>query len=213
MKRKVSTTMNIEERISLIMKKMEKLKEKLPEIPLEWNPPLSEKVVENYEKQNRIKIPKDYRKFVTTVAESGTQPFYGLYSMIRKLPAYEVRPKINEKFPYTVRKPLNIYELSDEEYESIFKKETINVDAGYILLATEGCGMNSILIVNTDDEETYGTVWYYDLANDAGIYPIINPKSGSPMCFLDWLEYFAEKEYELSEEDFWSYGELAGKVE
>ena len=73
--------------------------------------------------------------------------------------------------------------------------------------------MYSILIVNTDDKETYGTVWYYDLANDFGIYPLINPQNGIPMRFLDWLEYYADKTYELSDEEYFRYAELAGKVE
>ena len=73
--------------------------------------------------------------------------------------------------------------------------------------------MNSILIVNTDDKETYGTVWFYDLANDAGIYPLINPKNGKPMCFLDWLEYYADRTYELSDKKYFGYAELAGKLE
>lgn len=70
----------------------------------------------------------------------------------------------------------------------------------------------SILIVNTDDEETYGTVWYYDLANDAGIYPLINPVTHKTMSFLDWLEYYVDKTLELDDSDYFSYGELAGKL-
>ena len=210
--------MDIDNRIELIMKKMDRLKEKSPQLtcgkfPPVWEPPLSEQVVKNYEKQNEIKLPEDYRRFITTVAECGTQPFYGLYSIMRELPSYEVNPVVNEKFPFTVRKPLNLYELSDEEFELFWEDETINVNAGYLLLCTEGCGMNSILIVNTDDKETYGTVWFYDLANDAGIYPLINPKNGKPMCFLDWLEYYADRTYELSDKKYFGYAELAGKLE
>lgn len=210
--------MNIDNRIEFIMKKLDRLKEKSPQLtcgkfPPVWEPPLSEQAVENYEKQNGIKLPEDYRRFVTTVAECGTQPFYGLYSIMRELPSYEVNPVVNEKFPFTVRKPLDLHELSDEEFELFWEDETINVNAGYLLLCTEGCGMNSILIVNTDDKETYGTVWFYDLANDAGIYPLINPKNRKPMCFLDWLEYYADRTYELSDKEYFGYAELAGKLE
>lgn len=210
--------MNIDNRIEFIMKKLDRLKEKSPQLtcgkfPPVWEPLLSEQAVENYEKQNEIKLPEDYRRFVTTVAECGTQPFYGLYSIMRELPSYEVNPVVNEKFPFTVRKPLDLHELSDEEFELFWEDETINVNAGYLLLCTEGCGMNSILIVNTDDKETYGTVWFYDLANDAGIYPLINPKNRKPMCFLDWLEYYADRTYELSDKEYFGYAELAGKLE
>ena len=117
--------MNIDNRIELIMKKMDRLKEKSPKFacgkfPPEWKPPLSEQVVETYEKQNGIKLPEDYRRFVTTVAECGTQPFYGLYSL--KSSFAEDGPAVHEKFPFTVRKPLNVSELSAEEYQaSVYK--------------------------------------------------------------------------------------------
>ena len=210
--------MTIDDRIGLIMKKMDKLKEKSPKLicgkfPPEWKPPLSEQTVEHYEKQNGIKLPEDYRRFITTVAECGTQPFYGLYSMLRELPSSEVKPAVNEKFPFTVRNPFELQALSDEEFKSFWEEGLINVDTGYLLLCTEGDGMNHILVVNTDDKETFGTVWFYDLANDLGIYPLINPKNGVPMCFLDWLEYYADRSYELSDRGYWGYIERIGKVE
>lgn len=210
--------MDIDKRIQTIMKKMEGLKEKNPEFtcgefPPKWSEPLPEQVVEKYERDNGITLPEDYRRFITTVAESGTQPFYGLYSLVGELPSYERRAAVSEKFPYTVRKPLNIAELSEEEYDAIYETEEINVDAGYVLLCHEGCGMLSILIVNTDDKDTYGTVWYYDLANDAGIYPLIHPVTNRTMSFLDWLEYYVDMTLELGDDEYFSYGELAGKIE
>ena len=57
---------------------------------------------------------------------------------------------LKEKFPLTVRRPLNVYELTEEAYEALFERNEPNVDAGYILLCHEGCGMYSILIVNTE---------------------------------------------------------------
>ena len=138
-------------------------------------------------------------------------PFYGLYSL--KSSFDKDGPAVNEKFPFTVKNPLCVSELSAEEYRAFWEDELSKVDAGFLLLCTEGDAMYSILIVNTDDKETYGTVWYYDLANDFGIYPLINPKNGIPMRFLDWLEYYADKTCELSDEEYFGYAELAGKVE
>lgn len=210
--------MNIDERIDLIVNKMEKLSRKHPkfrcgEFPPKWDKPLEEQVVEKFEKENGITLPKDYRRFITTFAGSGTQPFYGLYSLVGELPEYVHRADVKDKFPYMVRNPLNIAELSDKEYDAIFETEELKVDAGYVLLCTEGCGMYSILIVNTDDEAAYGTVWFYDLANDAGIYPLIHPVSHRTMGFLDWLEYYVDKTLELDDNDYFSYAELAGKIE
>lgn len=210
--------MKVDERIGIIMKKMDMLSEKHPkltcgEFPPKWTSPLTEQEVGAFEEEQGIVLPEDYRRFITTVAAGGTQPFYGLYSPVGEISAYEIRAEVKEKFPYTVRKPLNIYELSDEAYEALFEADEPKVDAGYILLCHEGCGMYSILIVNTDDAETYGTVWYYDLCNDAGIYPLIHPKTKQTMRFLDWLEYYVDKTLELDDSDYFGYGELAGIVE
>ena len=74
--------MQIEERIQMIMQKMKKLNEKQPQydiglFPPQWNPPVSEEMVANFEMQNGIQLPEDYKKFLITVADGGTQPFYG----------------------------------------------------------------------------------------------------------------------------------------
>ena len=188
--------MNIDERIQMLMKNMKRLSSKHPEyscgkFPPEWNKPLTEKEVAEYEKKNNIKLPEDYRKFITTVANGGTQPFYGLYSLKEQKGI-----TVNEKFHYTIKKPLNILSLSDEEYDAVFETDDNTLEAGYLYLCHEGCGMYSILVVNTDDEDTYGTVWYYDIANDAGIFPLVNPINNNTMSFMDRIEYYEYKTIE-----------------
>ncbi len=209
--------MNMDNRISKIVEKMKKLPLKNPkfhcgEFPPKWEKPLSEKEAADFEKKKGIKLPEDYRIFITTVASAGTQPFYGLYGLTEPKPNYEFEPIVEKPFPYTIKKPLLISDISDKEYEQFFSEE--NDDSGYmqgyILLCTEGCGMDSILIVNTEDEETYGTVWFFDLDTDFGIAPIINPNNKKPMKFLDWFEYWVDKTLELSDDEFFSYGELVG---
>ena len=129
------------------------------------------------------------------------------------MPKYTPKADVSRKFLYTVRKPLNVMALSQEQYDAIFEKNEPDVDVGYVLLCTEGCGMYSILIVNTEDEDTLGTVWYYDLANDTGIYPLIHPVTKKTMGFLDWLEYYVDKTLELADDDYFSYGILANILE
>lgn len=209
--------MNIDDRIARIMAKMEGLSTKHPKFhcgkfPPEWEAPIAEEQVVSFEKENGIKLPPDYRRFITTTASAGTQPFYGLFGL-GTTHRDALCGKVNEKFLYTVRRPLSIAALSDEEYDAIYESDAIAVNAGCIPLCHEGCAMYSILIVNTDDEETYGTVWYYDLANDAGIYPLLHPITHKTMGFLDWLEYYVDKTMELDDSDYFSYSELTGIVE
>ncbi len=210
--------MNIEQRIDNVMKKIDKLSDKKlrfsgGKFPPVWEKPFTEKQVSAFEKIHHITLPQDYKTFITTTASSGTQPFYGLYSIVSEI---QQEVAINKKFQYTVRKPLNIAELSDEEYDKLFEEddeEQVTFDAGYIYLCHEGCGMYSILIVNTDDENTYGTVWYCDIANDAGMFPLIDTVSKTTMNFLDWLEYYADKILKSEYSEYFSYGQLAGKIE
>lgn len=203
----------IDIRISRIMEKMKGLSAKNPkyscgEFPPKWEKPLTEEEAAEFESQNGIRLPEDYRRFITTVAAGGTQPFYGLRSIFyTSNKKRDVEPNVKAKFPYTLKNPLNIADVSEEEYDRIF--ETFYTDSGFIELCHEGCGMHSLLIVNSKDRETYGTVWFYDLANDAGIFPLIDPKSGKAMSFLDWLEYYVDRTLELDDDKFFSYAQLA----
>lgn len=213
--------MQIEERIQMIMQKMKKLNEKQPQydiglFPPQWNPPVSEEMVANFEMQNGIQLPEDYKKFLITVADGGTQPFYGLYALFGENDIdAESKPVLQKKFPYTVKNPLYLIDLSEEEYDEIYSSDTIfdEIDAGFLWLCHEGCAMYSILIVNTEDPETYGTVWFYDFANDVGTAPLMDPKTKKPMHFLDWLEYYVDTTLALEEDDYFSYIDLMGKVE
>ncbi len=206
--------MDIDKRVADVMTKMKGLSAKDPlytcgEFPPKWSEPLSEEKARNFEVQNGIKLPEDYRRFITTVAKGGTQPFYGLRS-IDELRKHDIRSDVKGKFPFTIKNPLNIDKLSDEEYRNFFDED--QSDLGFIELCHEGCAMFNILIVNTDDEETYGTVWFYDTANDFGIFPLIDPKSGMAMSFIDWLEYYVDRTLELADDDYFSYSELAADL-
>lgn len=200
----------IDERIQRIVKKMEGFAGKqftfeCGEFPPVWDKPYPVEKVEAFEKEKGIILPLEYKRFITTFAGSGTQPFYGLMPLFDG----EDEPDVGKKFLYTIRKPLNVYILSKEEYAHIYIDRTVNVDQGYVMLTHEGDAMYSILVVNTDGPETYGTVWFYDLADDAGIYPLKNPATDKPMGFLDWFEYYVDKTLAMDEDDYFSYAELA----
>lgn len=205
--------MDIDLRIKNIMEKMDRLSEKNPEYPCgafppEWDKPFKEERIARYEQKNGIKLPEDYRRFITTVAGSGSQPFYGFYSIFDH---EQGDADASRKFIYTIKKPLDIYKLLEEGQGDNYND--YDVYSGFIFLCHEGCCMYSILIVNSDDKDTYGTVWYFDLANDCGTFPLINPVNKKTMDFLDWLEYYADRTLELDNDDFFSYGELAAPYE
>lgn len=196
-----------DKRIARIMAKFDALKDREPDCPCGewppvWEPPLREKRAAAFEKQYGIQLPEDYRHFLTAVAASGSQPFYGL-EPLRKHNGDPGRP-----FPYTKDHfPYFLY-MTREEIDAAYS-ENDSLEDGLLLLCTEGCGMNSVLVVNSADPETYGTVWYSDLANDCGIIPMRDRKTGRLFHFLDWLEYFADRTAALSDSGFFSYSETA----
>lgn len=208
--------LDIDERIAAIMEKMERLSEKNPvyrcgEFPPKWKEPLSEEKVRDIENRYGIRLPEDYRRFITTVSKGGTQPFYGLRGideLCRRDDGDDLIANVAEKFQYTLKKPLDVSALSDEEYDRLYDINNNDVGMGFIELCHEGCGMFNILIVNAENKETYGTVWFFDLANDGGIFPLADPASGKAMRFLDWLEYYVDRTLELDDDKYFSYGEL-----
>ena len=80
---------------------------------------------------------------------------------------------------------------------------------GFLTLCTEGCGMDSILVVNSKDPNTYGTVWFCDLSDDFGIAPMRDKETGRPFCFLDWLEYWADETAKQRDDEYeyFSFGD------
>lgn len=63
-------------------------------------------------------------------------------------------------FPYTIDAPLLIYQIDDDTYEMLMEEENDEICRGYLVLCQEGCGMTNILVVNSGDETTYGTMWF-----------------------------------------------------
>lgn len=196
-----------DDRIARIMSKMEALKERefyitCGDWPCVWEAPVPENKVASFEKKKGIRLPEDYRRFITTVAGSGSQPFYGLEMYNDN--EYDVE----QPFPYTLDNPVYFLYMTEEEMDAFYDEDVkIAADNGLLTLCTEGCGMDSVLVVNSEDPATYGTVWYLDLANDVGIIPMYDPKTKKPFHFLDWLEYWVDRTAELDNDKYFGFSE------
>ncbi len=154
---------------------------------MRWRPPLAEPAVAAWEAEHGVVLPEDYRAFITRAAGAGTRPFHGL----RELGVPDRDNDLSyldpgRPFPYTFTRPLVCDPADEAPYWDALERG--EADRGWIPLCTEGCGMNAILVVTAADPEVVGTVWYFDLANDCGILPLVHPTTREPLRFLSWLE-------------------------
>lgn len=203
----MSQTEQYDQRIARIMSKIEALHDRkfsfsCGKWPPVWEPPMSEEDVAAFEAEKGIRLPGDYRRFITTIAGAGSQPFYGL------LPLRQKESTVEQPFPYTPDHILYFLHMTEEEMDQFYDEDTpFTADNGLVALCTEGDGMDSVLVVNSPDPDTYGTVWYYDLANDCGIIPMRDKETGKPFRFLDWLEYWADRTAGLGSKEYFSFSE------
>ena len=203
----MSQTEQYDQRIARIMSKIEALHDRkfsfsCGKWPPVWEPPMSEEDVAAFEAEKGIRLPGAYRRFITTIAGAGSQPFYGL------LPLRQKESTVEQPFPYTPDHILYFLHMTEEEMDQFYDEDTpFTADNGLVALCTEGDGMDSVLVVNSPDPDTYGTVWYYDLANDCGIIPMRDKETGKPFRFLDWLEYWADRTAGLGSKEYFSFSE------
>ncbi|MDR1083923.1 MAG: SMI1/KNR4 family protein [Deltaproteobacteria bacterium] len=169
------------------------------------NPPLPPEKLASFESQFGLSLPEDYREYLLKVADGGLGPFYGLYSLGG---GDEEPPDYSKPFGLSAEENLRLFDvyaeidrrlkaygpamdadLETELFEKYFRELSRDTDCGFVYLCTEGCGMYNILIVNGP---AHGTVWFHDLANDAGIFPLTSPVTGKPLGFGEWLEIWLD---------------------
>ena len=152
------------------------------------NSPLTEAEITSFETKNNLRLPEEYREYLTQIANGGAGPFYGLMALEEN-----GRGKTSpaEPFPLTGDQPVFLLELYEEheEPDEIIEKVYEETQRGVSYLSHEGCGMYSVLVINGPE---YGHVWYFDFANDAGVFPLTHPATGAPLGFFDWLELWLD---------------------
>ncbi len=158
-----------------------------PSDPVAWRPPLEEEAVAAWEAGHGAALPADYRAFITRVAGSGDWPHHGLIGLVGLGAADRDRvdaPDPAAPFPFSPAGPLT--PADEAAYRAALGRG--EPDRGWIPLCTEGCGMDTILVVTAVDPGTAGTVWYFDVAHDCGVLPMVHPATGAPLRFLEWFE-------------------------
>jgi hypothetical protein len=160
-----------------------------------FEPRLSVEAAVAFEAKYDLALPEEYREYLLNVANGGAGPFYGLMAL-----EDNDENTVHTAEPFPFEEPFYlpaVYEeveamtanMPEEEAEEvgerIFEEYLTKVDSGVSYLAHEGCGMYSVLVVKGPEA---GNVWFVDLANDSGAFPLTDPETGEPFGFYDWFE-------------------------
>lgn len=117
----------------------------------QFPPPLNESILEEFERRHQIKLPSDYRLFLTHTGNGGPGPDYGVASFEDACAWGGCN--VSEPFPWTEGFSWH----SKEDFEA--HREEARIWAKYpgvVEVCDSGCSFYSFLVVNG---AAYGTVW------------------------------------------------------
>lgn len=161
---------------------------------------LPESAVQKFETTHRVRLPADYRHFLTELGNGGAGPYYGVFKLGEMDDSFGFQKwkegdgfigVLSEPFPHT--SPWNDLtdepeEIDDEEaYERALDAfDTRYWDAknvnGAIPICHEGCAYRDWLVVTGPEA---GHVWHDARTDHAGLYPISIGKK-KRVTFWEW---------------------------
>ena len=106
-------------------------------------PPLSEEELVTFESASRVRLPTDYRRFLSVVGNGGAGPYYGLE------PLGTFGHDLSRPFPFVTATDT----LTKVELQGLWNWEQYS---GVLEFCHQGCGIYSYLVVNGP---TFGTIW------------------------------------------------------
>jgi hypothetical protein len=153
------------------------------------NPVASMDDIYRFESKYNIKLPEEYVFFLTMVGNGGAGPYYGLYTLENTIIHNEYSDSIskqaflNKHLTKEMWKIMmdKLEESDDAQYDEIMEQ----VYAGLIIIGTQGCTYDNLLMVNGSEE---GKIVYIDW----NLEPEYGPHF-TYMTLLEWYEsYFRE---------------------
>jgi hypothetical protein len=170
---------------------------------------LTERQVAAFERRHAVKLPPEYRAFLTGVANGGAGPAYGLYSLAESV-TIGPRGRVPDDFlrtPFRHRRAYNPHEdpklasfwrrvENDEIEEDEAERRYLYQAAGTLVLCHEGCGILHLLVVTGPSR---GQMWVDDRCNDQGLFPL-------EVGFLDWYERWLDSTLAGGDGIWWQSG-------
>ena len=169
----------------------------------ELNPVLSEGAVIAFEQKHGVRLPDDYREFLTAVGNGGAGPFYGVFPLGVVDSNFDFREwregdglvgVLREPFP--LDEPWNdlskmpeidradldktTFEQQQEEFDSTYWGDALV--NGAFPICHEGCAIRVLLVVTGAQA---GKLWEDRRSEYGGLLPL-KLKDGSPATFGGW---------------------------
>ena len=139
-------------------------------------PPLSPSVVDDFERQQRVTLPTDYREFLVTVSAGGAGPAYGLLPLEMSMAVDGPGHDLAKEFPWTAAH--NPHTGGPDPDDEIFNEQV----AGTLALCHEGCGYYHRLVVSGPSR---GTMWMDGRCSDQGFAPL---NVDFPTWYRRWID-------------------------
>jgi hypothetical protein len=170
------------------------------------HPPIQGSTIEEFEAQHGIRLPDDYRYFITEIGNGGAGPYYGLFPFGQQDDELsweegDLVGDVSRPFPHVEawNLPESFWQQEpdispdtprDEEdrlweaWDKVEQKHYWNpaIMNGAIPISHLGCALRQWLVVNGEQK---GFVWNDFRADHRGISPLRN-ESGRQMSFSDW---------------------------
>lgn len=173
------------------------------------NPKLESSQLESFERINRVELPEDYRRFITTIGNGGAGPYYGLFRFGEEdanggyctWEKGQLLGDVSKPFPHTskwnasddfwsIRPDFDSAEnqdAEDEMWERWDEQLAKHYWCRYIMdgsipICHLGCAKRQWLVINGPER---GFVWNDDRCDELGIAPATTPELVR-MPFDDW---------------------------
>jgi hypothetical protein len=173
------------------------------------DPPVPVAEIEAFEQEHQIRLPEDYRHFITTIGNGGAGPAYGVFRFGEQDDGHDfctwsegyLLGDVSQPFPHsdTWNLPPAFWDeepdppegTSQEEEDKLWEAWDQKIESQYwspsimngaIPICHLGCALRQWLVVNG---ECKGQVWSDDRADHGGVYPALDA-NGKRHTFESW---------------------------
>jgi hypothetical protein len=147
------------------------------------NPPIPDAEASAFESEHNVRLPVEYRHFLTTIGNGGAGPFYGVFPFgmmdvgfgrASWIDHQGIVGKLSEPF------------LPGDKATTSTKTDRLDPSPlnGAIPICLIGCALRIWLVIAG---ERTGHLWYDGRAENSGLSPLSNA-DGSPTTFAMWYE-------------------------